>query len=124
MLGLIEQQPNPVAQQVDRRLESRREDQSGGGQKFLLRELRAIVGGRDELAHQVVTGSAPQLFQVCRQPVVESLDAPPVDGAVLRPRQPDVEAGGGQLTEFEHARTGFVGHAEDVADDGDRQLAQ
>ena len=119
--GRLEQQANSVAQQVNCGLEARRQHQPGSGEKLLVAEVGPVVAGFDDLAHQVVAGIAPQLVQVVGEPVVEALDAA-IHPLVLRPRQPDVQAGRGQLTELQDARPRFLGHAEDVADDADRQL--
>ena len=53
--------------------------------------------------------------------VVEPVEAA-FDAQVLLPRQADVEAGRGELAELEDAGPFVVGHPDDVADDGDRQL--
>jgi hypothetical protein len=57
---------------------------------------------------------------VC-QPKVESRE-PSLHAPVLRPRQPDIQAGCGEFTEFQDAFPVAVGHPQDVADDCDREL--
>ncbi len=55
--------------------------------------------------------------------LLKTLDAA-LDRLVLRPGQPDVEAGCAEFAELEDARPRFVGHPEDVADDRDGKLEQ
>ena len=75
MLRRVEKHPNSVAQQVDCGLEPGSEHQSGECLQFVAVEARALVGGLDDLAHQIVAGIAAQLFQMIGQPAVESHDA-------------------------------------------------
>ncbi len=98
---MVEQHADPVAQQVDRRLESGRKHQTGQRPQFRLVERfsgRTGVGGLDDLAEQVLAGVTPQLMQVVGQPALESSDAR-VDLLVLPPRESDVQAGRAELAE-------------------------
>ena len=90
---------------------------------FWLRCVSAepLSASLDQLTHQIVTGSAPQLPQVVGEPDVESGD-PFLHAAVLPPRQSDVQARRGQLTELQDAAPVPLGHTQDVADDRDRKL--
>ena len=121
MFGRVEKHPNSVAQQVDRGLEARGQHKARQRLQLFGVQPRALVGGLDDLAHQIVAGIAAQSLQMACQPVVEPDDAL-VHLLELLPRQSDVEAGRTHLTEMQDARPVFVGHAEDVADDGDRKL--
>ena len=121
MLRRIEQHPNSVAQQVDCGFEAGGQHQARECLQLVGVEAGTVVGGLDDLAHQIVAGVAAQLLQMVGQPAVEADDAL-IDLLVLLPRQPDVEAGRAQLAEVQDAWPVFVGDAEDVADDGDRKL--
>jgi hypothetical protein len=118
---VLEQDADPVAQQVHCRLEAGGEHQTGGGAQLGVVEVGAALAGVDQLAHQVVAGGIAEPADVGGQPGVEALEAA-LDAEVLRPAKSDVEAGRRQLTEFEDAGPFVVGDADDVADDGDRQL--
>ena len=119
----IEQHPNPVAQQVDRGLEARRQHESRCRQQFPMgqRTTLGIFGSPNDLAHQVIARVAAQFVQVGREPAVESLDAA-IDPLVLTPGQADIQAGRPEFTELQDAGPCLVGYAEDVADHGDGQL--
>ncbi|COW91246.1 Uncharacterised protein [Mycobacterium tuberculosis] len=72
--------------------ESGDQNQSGDRPKFGLVELCLVVpafGDLDQLTHQVVTRSVPQLLQMPFQPAVES-SYPLLHTQVLPPRNPDV----------------------------------
>ncbi len=118
MFWRVQQHPDPVAQQVDRGLEPGRQHQARGGPKFDVAEVRTFVGRLDQLAHQVVTGVAPQLLKVICEPDVEPLDAC-IDLVIFAPGQAEVQTRRAQLAELQDAGPGLIRHAEDVADDGD-----
>ena len=98
--------------------------QTGDRPKLVVIEIcfrRTTFGLADQLGHQIVTGSAAQLVQMCVQPEVEAGD-PALHPPVLRPGQPEIQAGRGKLTELENALTIVVRHSQDVADDRHRKL--
>src|ERR1700739_1969917 len=81
----------------------------------------ATFGHLNQLAHQIVAWEAPQFPQVTGEPEVESGD-PLLDAPVLPPRQPDVQARRGQLTELQDAAAVLIRYPQDIADDRDRKL--
>ena len=121
MLRCVQKHPNSVAQQVDCGFEAGGKHQACEGLQLIAVESRTVVGGLDDLAHQIVAGIAAQLLQMAGEPAVEADDAL-VHLLELLPGQPDVEARRTHLAEMQDARPVFVGDAEDVADDRDRKL--
>ena len=72
LLGVIVQQGHAVAEQVDRRLEAGRQDETSGGLEFALVQPAFFVADGDELAEQVVARFGPQPAEVMAQPLVKA----------------------------------------------------
>jgi len=124
VLGVVEQQANPVAEQVHRRLEPGRQYQAGDSSQLVfiqIRFRRTTFSFANELAHQVVAGRTAQLPKVRVQPEVESGE-PALHPLVLLPGKPEIQTGRGKFTEFEDALPIAIGHAQHVADDRHRKL--
>ncbi len=120
LVGMLEQDPDAAAEQIDRGLEARGEHQARDGPQLLVVESGATFAGIDELAHQVVAGerrsrpmwSVSQALNPSRP--CSTLWYCAHDNPMSRraPRVPQTRG----------FAAGLIGHAEDVADHGDRQL--
>ena len=68
LVGVLEQDADSAAEQVDGGLEARGEHQARGGPQFLVVEPSTALAGVDELAHQVVAGGARSAVDVVGEP--------------------------------------------------------
>ena len=62
LVGVVEQQPDPVAEQVDGGLKTGCQHQAGDGPQFGLIQPNAALRCLDELAHQVIAGVFAQVL--------------------------------------------------------------
>ena len=121
LVGLLVQQRDAVAEQVDGGLEAGRQHQPGGGLELGVVEAHALLLDADELAHQVLARLRAQAAQVGVQPDLE-LAEPALDAPELAAGQAQVEARGGGGAELQHPLPVLGRDAEDLRDHGDRQL--
>ena len=71
LIGVVKQQSDPVAEQIDGGLETGCQHQTGYRAQFGLIQPDAILRCLNELAHQIIAGVVAQVLQMRAEPVVE-----------------------------------------------------
>ena len=121
LLGVADDEPDGVAEQVDGRLETGGEDEPGHRLELLVAEADAVVLRLDERAEQAVTRLRSLGGEVGLEPRVELVERA-LGAAERRPVEPQVEARSGVPAETQHSLVLALGHPQDLGDDGDGQL--